>query len=711
MNFLDKILSLKSVRSTDQFYLDDSGKHVIFRNINGRTVPIQVTAEEYAEWLGEQGIQVDPADQTQLNQIEEQLEVLERAAEISPELQSQYEKAFNQQRQQYYDYANKYYQQALQAESAKTGVKPQDIQHQRKKTYEAAKTETVARNKLPDRGWESYIRAYTNSLIENSGIEKDSKAWYMLQAYDAILANAVSLASQGVSPSSVNFGALLRYEVENGFPSIKDRLTTRYSEYRPDGQEYMFDANIVFGAKNLKENMERKTPAFDELAKMFSEKYSEIYQDFESSKQTFEPMKPLSESGIERKDIPEELPEEFGTEEANSLFGVFRAFKNSPTAGANRVALHALARLYDSLPEKDRAIVAAELSDGSKGLHAVHQAEFMNIWQRKTALGMSVDVEHEVEELLRFSVRAAKLPTRDKVLAMKEIAARLGRIDGINAFSMLNEDNPSFRAFSKKWKDSSLNAGRQKGEGPDLIDSIVDDTARKNSMMKNRTLRLMHKATVKPAPKKDLEVPAEIKKEAAPVAMHGFEKADGSFVSPEGWKLTPDPSGVWSISSPEGAKVGEIFVQKTDNREAAVKARMKALREARKIIDSNLDEPSEPTPEVGLFGFKDAINKNDRDALQELTGFVRESGLDVKTKIPGTVFAITKGDTTVDIIRGKQNGSLFMVQKKGKETITKPTPIDVEAIKGIFTAEASPSEQSKKSANYVPGLSFSHRPR
>ena len=84
MNFLDAFTLLKAVRSTDEFYLDDSGKHVIFRNINGKVRPIQVTAEEYAEWLLEQGIQIDAADQTQLNQIEDQLEILERAAEISP---------------------------------------------------------------------------------------------------------------------------------------------------------------------------------------------------------------------------------------------------------------------------------------------------------------------------------------------------------------------------------------------------------------------------------------------------------------------------------------------------------------------------------------------------------------------------------------------------------------------------------------------------
>lgn len=716
MNFLDKLLSLKSVRSTDQFYLDESGKHVIFRNIQGRTIPIKVSAEEYAEWLNEKGIQIDPADQKQLRQIEEQLEVLERAAEISPELQGQYEEYFNQQRQQYYDYANRYYQQALQAEAEKTGVKPEAIQHQRQRTYEASKKETVARDKLPDRGWESYIRAYVDTIVENSGIEQGSAEWYVMQVFDSLLVDAMSLADEGISPSSVNLKMLLRNELDNNFQSMRDKLNTRYREFRPEGQEYVFDSNVVYrGFKTLKDNMDRNSPAFEELAKMFESKYSEIYQDFAKSKQTFTPMKPLSESGIDRKDIPEELPETFGAEEASSLMGVFQTFKNSPTGGANRVTLHALARIYDSIPEKDRAAVAAELSDGSKGLHAVHQSEFMNVWQRKTALGMSVDVAQEVEEILRFATRAATLPTREKVLAMKEIASRLGRIDGINAFSMLNEDNPSFRVFSRKWKDASLNAGRRKGEGPDLVDNLIDEQSRKAVTMKNRTLRLMHKPAAKQrAPKKDIEIPEEIvtqpvDKSQEP-SMYGFERQGNKFVSPNGYVVTPGKDS-WKISSPEGAEVGEVFVEAV-NKGKVKEALSKALQEAKRIVDSHGAEPvSEPTPEVGLFSFKEAVNKKDIPALEELTNFVRETGLEVQTRIPGTVFSITKGDTTVDIIRSKQNGSLFMNKKIGGETVEKVAPINVEAIKGTFTIEEVPETEAQKSTNYVPSLSFSHRPR
>jgi hypothetical protein len=693
MNIIESLRILKSVRATDEFYLDDSGKHVIFRNINGKVTPIQVTAEEYAEWLLEQGVEIDPADQTQLNQIEDQLDVLERAAEISPELQKQYEEAFNQQRQQYYQHAQQYYQQALENQAQQQGVPSHVLHEKRKQTYEANKESTVPRKNLPDRGWESYLKGYTERIIKENDIKPNSVEWFLIQAFDVLMVRASELARDGASPSKISLKGILEKELEENYPTLKKHLNDRYKEYRPDGREYFFDANIILGLKNLRENMRNNTESFSQLSEMLDSKYSMMYQDFTTGKETFVPMKPMAESTMSRESIPQELPDEYTREESTALYGVFKAFKNSPAAGANRVALHTLARLYDSIPEKDRAMVASELSDGSKGLHAIHKSEFSSVYQRKVTLGMSVDIEQEMEEILRFAAKASNGTTQAKVQAMKEIAARLGRIDGIHAFSLLNEENPSARSFQNKWKDASLNTGRQKGEGPDLIGNIIDDESRQRAMYKNRTLKLYHKPKgPEEKPKKELEVPSEIKK---PVAMHGFEKVGDSFISPEGWKLTPDPSGTWPVFSPEGAKVGEVFVQKTSDRESAVKARMKALREARKVIENNLEESEEPTPEIGVFGFKDFIHKDDTPFLTDFTDFVKERGLQVNTVVPGSAFQVSDGAKSITLLRGKDNGRLFMAEKGGR-----PQQADmVEVLKFFGNAQ--------KSSNFIPGLSFS----
>lgn len=694
MNFLETFRIIKSIRATDEFYLDESGKHVIFRNLNGKVTPIQVTAEEYSEWLLEQGVPIDPADQAQLNQIEEQLEVLEQAAEISPELQKQYEDAFNKQREEYYKYAQAYYQQALQRQAEAQGIPADTVHEQRRQTYEANKDSTVRRKDLPDRGWESYIRGYVDRITRENDLEPGSAQWYVVQAFDSLMVRAVALARDGVSPTEVSLKTVLEKELEENYPTIRGNLSGRYAEYRTPGKEYLFDTRIVNGLHNIRENLVKGTPGFERLSELFSSKYSLMFQDFSAGKETFVPIKPLPDSELDRETIPKELPETYGREEATALYGVFRAFKNSPTAGANRVALHALARLYESIPEKDRALAASELSNGSRGLHAIHKAEFSSIYHRKVSLGMTVDVEQEVEELLRFSAKAGSGTTQEKVMAMKEIAARLGRIDGIHAFSLLSDDSPPSRAFQNKWKDSSLNAGRQKGEGPDLISNIVDDDARARVVYKNRTLKLYHKPKkeTEASPKKELEVPEEIKK---PVAMHGFEKAGSSFVSPEGWKLTPDPSGTWPVFSPDGSKVGEVFVQKTSDRDSAVKARMKALREARKIIEDNLEVADSSTPELGVFGFKDFVHKNDTSFLSELTTFVKERGLQVNTVVPGSVFQISDGVSSMNLLRGKSDGRLFLVESGG---LPKQASME-DAIRVLGS--------SRKGSNFIPSLSFS----
>lgn len=669
--------TLKAVRSTDQFYLDDSGKHVIFRQIGGKTRPIRVTSEEYAEWLYDQGVPIDPADQAQLRQIERQLEILERAAEISPELQSRYEDEFNRQRQHYYDYAKRYYQLALENQAKESGVPAHTINEERKRAYDATRGDLVDREELPDRGWESYLKEYTNKIIQDNNIKFDSPEWFLIQAFDVMLMKALDLAKRGASPLEINLDRLIQDEISGDYQTLRRYLGSRYEEYRPSGKEYLFDANILLGIKNLRENMKRRTAGYSTLSNMLSAKYAKMHQDFSRVRDSFVeiPAPPETTNLITRESIPDTLPERFNRDEASSLMGVYRSFKNSPVTGANRVTLHTLARIYESIPEGDRGVVAADLNDSKRGLHTIHKTAFASVYQKRVHLEMDIDVEREVEEILRLGMRAASGGTQDKVEAMREIAYKLGVVDGVNALSMMNEKNPSVRLFLNKWKDCSLNAGRQKGEGPELVMSIVDDEARKKAMYKNKTLQILHRPPPS-APK--LDVPEPVRAERVENLDHaGFKLVGKEFVSPEGWKVRPDPSGIWSVLTPDGDKAGEVAVSKVDSREKARKEKNRALEEARVIIDNHAKQPRR----VSLFEFKDHVNEEDAKMLLELTDLVKNRGLRVSVVMPGAIFNVSSAEKGINIIRNKSNGRIFMAER-GKL----PQQATLEDIRRVFGA-------------------------
>src|SRR5690606_15740168 len=162
MNFL-KGFTFKSVASHDQFYVDDGGKKVIFRTINGRVVPIQTDAEEHAEWLLENGVNIDPADQKTLRALDDELEVLQQAGQMGgPAEQARAEEVIQQRRQQAAELSQRWYQQGVQQQAAKQNVITERLIEDGKKLYEENNDRIVARKDMPDRGWESYTACYVD---------------------------------------------------------------------------------------------------------------------------------------------------------------------------------------------------------------------------------------------------------------------------------------------------------------------------------------------------------------------------------------------------------------------------------------------------------------------------------------------------------------------------------------------------------------------
>jgi len=663
--FKNFIGTFKAVRPSDEFYLDDSGKHIIFRNMNGKTVPIQVTAEEYAEWLEQQGVTIDPADQTQLHEIDKELEFLERAAEFGPGLQKQYEDYFKQRREQYAAVAQQYYQQALQLQGQKRGVTPEKLHEDRKQAYKDTKKDSVRREELPDRGWHSYAERYIDRVMEVDGVTKDNKrgAWDTMKVFQMVLMQGADLAKSGISPTEITLDQMLKSHSDDAVSTYFQDVMGKHS----NGPQDMSTLSGAFnGLKTLKQIMSTNSQSAAPMREAFDYIYRRAYDDFNkeeiSSFGQYEV--PSFSDKITRESIPTELPAAFNQNEAQALFGFFGNSKQKVTA-ANRVTLHSLARLYDLVPEKDRAVVASELSDGSKGLHAIHQTEFLGVYQRKMSLGLSISVEDEIEGILRLAAKAAKAGTTEELSgAMKEIAGKLGRIDGIHAFTMMGEEAPSHRNFSRQWKDASINAGRRKGEGPDLIAQLIDDESRKSAVFNNRTLKLLHKPETRET--KNLEVPPAIQKtapkEKPQMETHGFTKQKVGekayeFVSSEGYRVLPGKDS-WKVLNPQGSEVGEVYISPGAKAQESIS---KALYEARQLITENTSDGVEEKPKAKEFPFKEPISEEDEGNLILLTDRLREAGLQIKPKVPGLVFEVSNSQgVSGSILRAKTNGKVFM---------------------------------------------------
>jgi len=196
----------KSVLAEDDLHVDEQGRHLIFRTINGRVRPIRVGAEDFAEWLVNQNVNINPADQKTLRELDRELEIMERAAEYGgPKLQKQYEDYFNQRREQYAQLAQGYYQQALQGQAQRANVSPEELVAQKQQfieqTHEGDGYER--REELDNRGWVSALQLWIYGQDSSSKLTPQDDVWYYNRIYGVILSALVDSAKNNVPLSQI----------------------------------------------------------------------------------------------------------------------------------------------------------------------------------------------------------------------------------------------------------------------------------------------------------------------------------------------------------------------------------------------------------------------------------------------------------------------------------------------------------------------------
>lgn len=745
MKFIEGF-TFKAVAAHDEFYVDDGGKRVIFRTINGKVVPIHTTAEEYAEWLLEQGVNIDPADQKQLRAADDRLRILEQAGQLGgPEAQAQVEKQLEQASQEQAALNARLYQQALERQSAQQNIPVDRLREDRKKKYEESKDRLVDRKDMIDRGWESYTESYVGKMIESAGFEEKSGLWYVMQAYDLMLRKALDKAKSGEMPGKITLDSLVEDEL-NGFSGLK-RHWDNYAKFKERDEngninvgDFSVESNMTKGVEWLKDNLTQTTEATSFLRDAFDSIYGKMYDDFNQEKtKQFERIQPDAFK-LPMEAVPKELPATFSPKEANAVFGYYHGAKGSKRNAASRATVHTVARLYDSIPVEERPAAISELSDGSRGLHAVHKSSYMRVFHDKEQLGVSVDVEQELEDILRIAARYGEGTTNEKIQALKQISSKLGLIDGAHTLEALGA-NPNLQKFKNKWQDASMEAGRRKGVGPDLIDTLTDTTKLKAAMFSNRAvLKLAHKGnpggvvpdelpveetvdgeeavaeeTAEPLEKTRIpgvlydpnsgklvresavETPPEktpakkpkAKRPGAPTILEGVTVSSDkkTLTTKDGFVIRPDKES-WKISSPDGDIIGEVFPDKSLGGDGAMRQAVKDALSSIKEYNQEASTEKRLVPGA-MFGFADKkLSHANRTALSQLTEKINESGLGIKEVIPGAVYEITGGAEPLRVAYDKRNASITFLKDK-----LQPISLeDVYASLGQAVPEETPEE-------------------
>lgn len=712
--------TLKAVTPNDDMYVDPEGKHIIFRTVHGKTIPIKTDAEGYADWLQKQGVNIDPADQTTLNQLEKQLEVLEEAQRVGgPELQKQYEDAFAKQREQYGQIVQNYYQQALQHQAEQQQTTPEKVQESKKQRYEQHKEEVKSRGSMSDRGWGSYIQAFTDRLAKNGGYTPNEKGWYTIKALDVLLMRGLELAKQGEDPSNIDVSKLLADELQNS-TGLKKYFDERYAPYKDEAEDpYSIISNLYPGVANLKKNFDDNPEVADFVRSTFDSMYRKMYDDFHKKEiEQFEPFKPsevMGEEGL--APIPSELPEKIGGKETQALFNVFKNTKGSRLGATHRVALHVLGRLFSDIDEKDRINAAVSLSDANSGLNAAHKSSYSDIYRKYKQFGIDVNVDDAVEEMLRDAIRASNGTTTDKINAMKKIASRLGEIDGLANVKVADKGYNSHRA---QWNNVAINAGRAKGEGPDLNAQILDPDKVQNHIIPNELLKIPHGGpqkkegpTTEDLPQPEEEQTQEVEYNRPNEIHPGFTKQDDTILSDDGYRIRIEGQK-WYVTSPEGANVGTVnvkpvapenFKQNKDYVFGVVRKLIDNYK-ARNEPETQPVEPDEGQVRVPVFNFGQELSENETNFLNDLTETLEPNGIEVSSVIPGKVFRLNKGDKSIDLLYNPKKGQLMTSYHDANGTL-QLGPADMDTVNSVlgetpknevpsFTSEKKqPVEQEK----------------
>ena len=687
--------NLKAMNPGDDVYVDEQGRHIIFRMINGQVTPIKTDSNGYASWLKKQGVEIDPSDQTTLDQLDRQLEIFDAArARGGPELQQQYQEAFEKDLKKRQELVMQYYQQALENQAAEEGVSKEKLQKQKKQKYEEHKDKEVSRTSLPDRGWSSYIKSFTNQVIDAYDLNYEDANFYLIYAFDTILMKGMDLAERGVASSDVNIPSLIQDEL-SGPTTFEKLYSTRYQPFaeREGFNPHYFLTNQYPSMEKLNEIFADGGEAAKDLENTFYSLYERMYKDFNpESEDRFTELDGKFSDVLGIDDIPEELPSTFGTKEASSLMSTFRKKSSiSPLKAAHTVTLHSLSRIFESIPESERVRAAVSLADDKTGLHAVHKDGYRNAYKESEGFGMSLSNEAIVESILRDAASVQGGTTTDKINAMKRIAHNLGRLDG---YTLIRTDNKGYQSHVTRWSQASTRAGRAKDEGPGLINAVLDDGFRQANIIPNSVLKVPSFGEPEKPKEPDFD---EVTKEEVTLRENevypGFFREEGRIVSEDGFGI--DIVGRrWDVYSPSGDVIGSVSISPGKSPEDVEKAKNSAFNSVKQIINSyNIDQQDiEEAQEENRRAFSNPVFNFDFELSEKENEIVQQIDLDeydVNEIIPNRAFRVSRGDKSLDLV---YKDKLYFVEKDSEGGMNYYVP-SVDSFQEFFAESDEGSEE------------------
>lgn len=668
-------VSLKGITGADYLHTDEQGRHLIFRHINGRVTPIRVGAEEFAEWLVGQGVNINPADQKSLRELDKELEIMERAAEVGgPALQKQYENYFNERRKQYADMALRYYQQALQNQASLLGTTPQNIATQKQQMYQTAsegQESQINRVDLPRRGWVSAFSQWVHAEDEKNGFNPAKDGWYYNRIYGAMLSHLSRLAERGLSLNEVNFEDVFSFDF------IKESLQNHYGDFfgNQGGDPKKVIAAVKTIVTHYKNNNLNQRSNMENFVSYW---YGKMQNDYERvSQETLEsPPTTTSMKDIPENLIPKELPTTVTSKEGSALLGMYRQAKGSKLNAAHRVIIHGLSRLVESVPLRERVNLAVEISNGKTGINAVHKEGYKRAFTEYTSLGLIPDRDELIQDAVSIAIRSASGSTQQKISAIKRISMIMGTIDGAAVLS----SNPGIQEsqFTRKWNDTAINAGRVRAEGPGLIDIIMDDESRNAHTFTNQDLRLLHPGSGEQETSQREEKPTDSSEDKF---QYGFSFAGSKLVLESGHVVEMNPTNQGyielTVSAPDKSynfqtRVANPPMPLSKMAKDDVNSYLESLSKQvgleieryKKSLPSNVSEEVYDIPETGtfrvpLFDFPQNLTVEDRDFLGDLVQHVEEGGLEVNKLVEGA-YRITNphNGKTFDILFSKSKKKL-----------------------------------------------------
>jgi hypothetical protein len=658
--------TFKAVVSGDALHTDEQGRHLIFRNINGRVRPIRVSAEEFAEWLSDQNVSINPADQKTLREIDNELQIMERAAEYGgPALQKQYEDYFNQRRQQYAQVSQGYYQQALANQAKAANMTPAQLEQRNAQLYQTG-GDVVSRENLDARGWDTSLQMWVAAHDQKYNLSTKNTNWYHNRIMAALVYPLISKAKQKTPLSEIDINNM--FSDEYVAQALKESYGLFFGAEKIEPKQVVAAIRTV--QKHFKENIKDNKEVMTNFINYW---YGRMYNDFGKEQELINENYSVSEamSNIPEGVVPTELPKTIIPAEASALMGMYSKTKGSKLNAAHRVILHGMGRVIDSIPLNERVSAAVELSNGKSGLHAVHKEGYKRVYHDYTTLGIIPNRDELVSEAVTLASKIGQGTTKQKVATLKRISMILGSIDGV---STLNS-NPGIQEnqFNRKWNDVSINALRVKSEGPGLIESLLDDEKRAAGIYTNQDLKIIHNPKTEPKIEEEKESGRSDKGKLD--LGDGYTFSGKKMITPEGYSVEFSPTNqgyaTVSIKPSNGGEPFEsrVYMPPISFSDMSKEDRFSYLESMKSQINYMIKqyeknnpptktevskEPVDTSGEISaatvdtqgasfrvpIFDFDANLTHEDRNFLGDVIHHIDEGNLDVK-KTAANIFRVT----------------------------------------------------------------------